>query len=251
MKNRRTHLQAVIWFTFAFLLGVLAGQQQAIADSMPKEEFEQRLRDYLLAHPEVVVEALQAYEARQKQAQEDAVKAALAARADEVFRDPASPVGANVEGSITLVEFFDYNCPYCRQMVPLMAKAEAAEPQLRIVYKEFPILGPGSIFAAKAALAANLQGGYTKFHKALYEVRGRVTEAVVLEVAADVGLDVGRLKTDMQSAAIQASVDRNLQLAQDLGITGTPAFIAGDQILGGAVDLATLTQLIEQARPHE
>ncbi|SMH26153.1 DsbA family protein [Mesorhizobium australicum] len=248
MKSRRTHPRTVIWFALALLLSLFAGQQQSIADSMPKEEFEQRVRDYLLAHPEAVVEALQAYDARQKQAQEDAAKAALTARAEEIFRDPASPVGGNVEGSVTLVEFFDYNCPYCRQMMPVMEQAVAADPQLRIAYKEFPILGPDSVFAAKAALAANLQGGYAKFHKALFEVKSRITEAVVLKVAANVGLDVERLKTDMEGTAIRDTVDRNLQLAQDLGITGTPVFIAGDQILGGAVPLATLTQLIEQAK---
>lgn len=248
MKSRRTHPRTVIWFSLALLLSLFAGQQQSIADSMPKEEFEQRVRDYLLAHPEAVVEALEAYDARQKQAQEDAAKAALTARAEEIFRDPTSPVGGNVEGSVTLVEFFDYNCPYCRQMMPVMEQVVAADPQLRIAYKEFPILGPDSVFAAKAALAANLQGGYAKFHKALFEVKSRITEAVVLKVAANVGLDVERLKTDMEGTAIRDAVDRNLQLAQDLGITGTPAFVAGDRILGGAVPLPTLTQLIEQAK---
>jgi protein-disulfide isomerase len=248
---KHTHLRIAVLSALALLLSVFAGQPPARSQSMSQEEFGQRVRDYLLTHPEVVVEALQAFEARQKQAQEEAAKAAFAARAEEVFRDPASPVGGNTEGSVTLVEFFDYNCPYCRQMVPVMAQAVAADPQLRIVYKEFPILGPDSIFAAKAALAANLQGGYAKFHKALFEVRGKVTEAAVLKVAADVGLDVERLKTDMRSAAIRDSVDRNLQLAQDLRITGTPGFIAGDQILRGAVDLATLTRLIEQAKSNE
>jgi protein-disulfide isomerase len=242
------HLRVIVWSAFALLLSVVALQAPAFADSMPREEFERRVRDYLLANPEVVMEALQTLDARQKQAEEDAAKAVLAASAEEIFRDPASPVGGNAEGSVTLVEFFDYNCPYCRQMVPVMAQAEAADPQLRIVYKEFPILGPDSIFAARAALAAERQGSYTKFHKALFGVKGRVTEAVVLKVAADVGLDVARLKTDMQSPEIQASIDRNLELAQTLNINGTPGFIAGKQILHGATDLAKLTHLIEQAR---
>jgi len=248
MTERRTHLGVIIGAAVALLLNLVALQAPANADSMPQEEFERRVHDYLIAHPEVVTEALQTLEARQREADAKAAKAALAAKADEVFRDPASPVGGNAEGNVTLVEFFDYNCPYCRQMVPVMAQAEASDPQLRIVYKEFPILGPDSIFAAKAALAADRQKGYAKFHNALFEVKGRVTEAVVLKVATEAGLDVELLKTDMKSAEIQALIDRNLQLAQALQITGTPGFIAGEQILHGATDLATMTQLIAQAR---
>jgi protein-disulfide isomerase len=251
MKERSKRLRFVVWAAFALLLNAVALQAPAAADSMSREEFERRVREYLIAHPEVVVEALQAYDARQKQVQEEQIHAVLAERADEIFRDPASPVGGNAKGNVTLVEFFDYNCPYCRQMTPIMAQAEAADPELRIVYKELPILGPDSTFAAKAALAAHRQGGYVKFHRALYEVKGRVTEAVVLKVAAEAGLDVTRLKTDMQSPDIQSSIDRNLQLAQALNINGTPGFIAGKQILTGATDLATLKQVIEQARKEE
>jgi protein-disulfide isomerase len=129
------------------------GQQSQI----PQDEFEQRIRNYLLAHPEVVGEALSRLEAKQGELQAAAAKAALKSHEAEVFQDPDSPVGGNPNGNVTLVEFFDYNCPYCRALTPLMAKAEAADPQLRIVYKEFPILGKRSVFAAKAALAANKQ----------------------------------------------------------------------------------------------
>ncbi|TIO11831.1 MAG: DsbA family protein, partial [Mesorhizobium sp.] len=127
---------------------------------------------------------------RQRQAQAAQVKQVVKARADDLFRDKRSPVGGNAEGNVTLVEFFDYNCPYCRMMAPIMDQAVAGDPQLRIVYKEFPILGPDSVFAAKAALAADKQGKYAAFHKALYGSRTRVTEAAVLKIAADAGLDV-------------------------------------------------------------
>jgi protein-disulfide isomerase len=251
MNERQRRFRLVVWTAFALLVNVAALQAPAAADSMPQAEFERRVRDDLLAHPEVIVEALQVYDARQKQAQEDQIHAVVAERADDILRDPASPVGGNAEGNVTLVEFFDYNCPYCRQMMPIMAQAEAADSQLRVVYKEFPILGPDSAFAAKAALAANRQGGYVKFHRALFQVKGRVTEAVVLKVAAEAGLDVGRLKTDMRSPDIQASIDRNLQLAQALNINGTPGFVAGKQVLYGATNLATLKQVIGQARKEE
>ncbi|WP_192177409.1 DsbA family protein [Mesorhizobium amorphae] len=222
--------------------------QAIAAGEMSQDQFDQRIHDYILAHPEIIMEALQSLDARQREAAAKEAKAALAAKADEIFRDPASPVGGNASGDVTMAEFFDYNCPYCRQVVPIMAQAVADDPQLRIVYKEFPILGPDSMFAAKAALAAQRQDKYAEFHKALYDARTRVTEAVVLKVATEVGLDIPRLKTDMQLPEIQAAIEKNTQLAQALGITGTPGFVVGDQIFPGATDLATMKKLIEQAR---
>ncbi|MCK1277379.1 DsbA family protein [Bradyrhizobium sp. 61] len=208
------------------------GQQSQI----PQDEFEQRVRNYLLAYPEVVGEALSRLEAKQGELQA-AAEAALKSHEAEVFQDPDSPVGGNPNGNVTLVEFFDYNCPYCRAMTPVMAKAEAADPQLRIVYKEFPILGQDSVFAAKAALAANKQGKYVAFHRALYQVRGQIDEAKVIEVAASVGLDVSRLKSNMQDAAINAMLAKNLKLAQTLQINGTPVFVTANEVKTGAMDL--------------
>ncbi|MER8715516.1 DsbA family protein [Mesorhizobium sp. M0815] len=231
----------------AWLALGLHGQTIA-AGEMSQDQFDQRIHDYILAHPEVVMEALQSLDARQREAAAKEAKAALAAKADDIFRDPASPVGGNAEGDVIMVEFFDYNCPYCRQVAPILAQAVADDPQLKIVYKEFPILSTDSVFASKAALAAMRQGKYMAFHKALYAVKTRVTEAVVLKVAADVGLDVAKLKTDMQRPDIQASIDRNTQLAQALKISGTPSFVVGEQIFPGATDLATMKKLIEQAR---
>jgi protein-disulfide isomerase len=133
-------------------------------------------------------------------------------------------------------------------MVPVMTQAESADPQLRIVYKEFPILGPNSKLAAKAALAAHRQGKYLAFHRALYEKRGAVDPSKVAEVVATVGLDVDRLKADTQDPAIAALIEKNLALAQALRIDGTPGFVAGHQILRGAVDLKALQGFIQEAR---
>jgi protein-disulfide isomerase len=218
---------------------------KAVAAEMPHDEFEQRVRTYLLEHPEVIADAINRLQERQAQQDTAQVTAELKAHADEVFRDPDSPVGGNPDGDVTLVEFFDYNCPYCRQMAPVMTQAETDDPQLRIVYKEFPILGPGSVVAAKAALAANKQGKYVAFHRALYQIRGPVEESKVLDAAATMGLDVDRLKADMQDPAIAGVVDRNLKLAQALRISGTPGFVIGDQILVGATDLKTLQAALQ------
>ncbi|RUX27864.1 DsbA family protein [Mesorhizobium sp. M7A.F.Ca.US.011.01.1.1] len=222
--------------------------QAIAAGEISQDEFDKRVHDYILAHPEVIMQALQSLDARQREADAKEAKAVLAAKADEVFRDPTSPVGGNAQGNVTMTEFFDYNCPYCRQVAPLMAQATADDPQLRIVYKEFPILGPDSVFAAKAALAANKQGKYAEFHKALFAVKSRVNESIVLKVAADVGLDVPRLRTDMQQPEILEAIEQNVKLAQALKINGTPGFVVGDQIFPGATDLATMKSLVEQAR---
>lgn len=234
-----------IWF--ALDPGFRAPQEPTASD-VPADEFERRIRAYLLDNPEVIVEAMQRLDARRRAVAQDEARAVLAARADEVFRDAASPVGGNPEGDVTLVEFFDYDCPYCRQVAAVVAEAAAADGQLRIVYKEFPILGPNSVFAAKAALAAHRQERYLAFHKALMQVRGTVNEEAVFAAAAKVGLDIERLKADMQDADLQAAIDRNLALAAALRINGTPGFVIGNETLRGAADLKTLQALVRTAR---
>lgn len=221
----------------------------AVAAEMSQDEFEQRVRNYLLEHPEVIGDALSRLQAKQGEQDAAAAKDVLKAHATEVFQDPDSPVGGNPNGDVTLVEFFDYNCPYCRTMAPLMTQAEAADPKLRIVYKEFPILGPTSVFAAKAALAANKQGKYVAFHRALFQVRGQVDEGKVLEVAGAVGLDVARMKSDMQDTAIESNLGKNGKLAEALHITGTPGFVIGDEVTTGATTgLDALQALIGKGR---
>lgn len=216
--------------------------------SMGSDEFGRRVREYLIEHPEVIMEAVGKLEARSRATEESEAQAALKARADEVFRDPASPVGGNLAGDVMMVEFFDYNCPYCRKVGSAVRETMAGDLRLRVVYKEFPILGPNSMIAAKAALAAHRQDRYVAFHEALMQVKGVADEASALRIAAEIGLDVERLKADMTDPAIQAAIDRNLKLAQALRIGGTPGFVIGEQILRGATDAATLRNLVDKAR---
>lgn len=237
------------WFMLDPGFGVLRDRLDA-ATAKSGDGFERRVREYLLENPEVIVEAMQRLQARQRTAQQSGAQAILKTRSDEIFRDPASPVGGDLAGDVTLVEFFDYNCPYCRRVGKVMAAAESADPRLRIVYKEFPILGPNSLFAAKAALAAHKQGKYVDFHKALMGAQGVASEPTVLQVAKEIGLDVKRLQSDMKDPEIQSAIDRNIALARALHINGTPGFVVGEKILRGATDLKTLQDLIGRARSN-
>jgi protein-disulfide isomerase len=230
-----------------FAVQKLGAQENAPA---PADAFEQRVRNYLLEHPEVVIEALQRYQQRQQVDAASQERSAIAAHKDALLSDEAAPVGGNPEGDVTLVEFFDYNCPYCRKVAPAVLEAGQKDPQLRIAYKEFPILGPNSDYAARAALAAHRQSRekYIELHKALMASSGVVDEARVLKAAEAVGLDLARLKTDMEDPAIAEAIARNLALAEALRITGTPGFVIGDVVFRGATDTATLAGLIKRAR---
>ena len=230
-----------------FLIERLDAQEST---TTPADPFEQRVRDYLIKHPEVIVEALKRYSEQQNAAAANQDQTAIAAHADALFRDAEAPVSGNPKGDVTLVEFFDYNCPYCRRVAPSVLEAEKKDPQLRIIYKEFPILGPNSDYAARAALAAYRQdrGKYAELHNALMASTGVVDEDRVMKTAVAVGLDVGRLKADMDDPAIAAAIARNLALAEALRITGTPGFVIGDYVFRGATDTATLEGFIKRAR---
>ncbi|MCT9000341.1 DsbA family protein [Chelativorans intermedius] len=210
--------------------------------------FDAQVRQYLLQNPEIVVESLQRLENRRQLADANELQTLIAERRDDIFNDAAAPTAGNPEGDVALVEFFDYNCPYCRKAAPDIQQAVEDDPNLKLVFKEWPILGPGSEFAARAALASHKQGKYEAFHHALMGFSGRVSESSTLTIAGDVGLDVEQLKRDMEDPAIADAIARNRALANDLRITGTPTFVVGDEIIRGLVDLATLQRFITDAR---
>ena len=213
-----------------------------------RREIESVIHDYLLRHPDVLLEALRAAEEKLKSEAGDQAKQALVARRSEIFDDPETPVGGNPKGDVTLVEFFDYRCPYCKQVQPRLTELLAGDRELRIAYKEFPILGPVSVTAARAALAAQRQGKYETFHNAMMAAPGQITEDTVYQVAKTVGLDVDRLKRDMAAPQIEAVLKANQALADALDIRGTPGFVIGDQIVPGAIELASLKELVAGAR---
>ncbi len=216
-----------------------------------RAQVQEIVRQMLKDHPEMVLEAidaLEAKEAKEKQDIEAKAQEALKAKTAELTRDADDGVAGNPKGDVTLVEFFDYRCGYCKGMVDRIADIVKADGHVRVVYKEFPILGPNSIVASKAAIASMRQGKYLPFHDALMASKGNLDEAAIYSLAKEAGLDVERLKHDMSDPAIDKLVTKNKDLAKVLDIDGTPGFIIGEQIIRGASDEATLKQAIAQAR---
>ena len=163
-------------------------------------------------------------------------------------RNPALPVLGNPQGDITLTEFFDYNCPFCRTNMADVQRLIGADPKLRVVFREWPVFGEGSMFASKASLASLQQGKYWPFHEALMTMKGRAEEATVLRAARQVGLDVDRLRVDMEKRAILDQIYETMDLADTMALTGTPTFIAGHEASFGKLTLADLQQLVATAR---
>nr|WP_111300214.1 DsbA family protein [Paracoccus saliphilus] len=163
-------------------------------------------------------------------------------------RDPTAPVLGNPQGDITLTEFFDYNCDFCRSMLPVIQKLVSSDPQLRVVYREWPVFGLGSEFAARASLAALPTGQYWRLHAGLLTMRGRAQEATVMRVARQVGLDEARLRRDMDSEPVERHISMSHLLAEHMGLVGTPTFICGDEAVFGKRTLEEMRELIERGR---
>lgn len=165
-----------------------------------------------------------------------------------IERDPNAPVLGNPDGNLTLTEFFDYNCPFCREMVGTVQELISSDPQLRVVYREWPVFGEGSDFAARASLAALRQGRYWQFHAALMAMKDRAAEASVMRIARQIGLDATRLRADMDRPEIEEHIATSFQLADHMGLMGTPTFIAGDEAAFGRMSLAEAQDLVARAR---
>jgi protein-disulfide isomerase len=215
------------------------------------EGIEQIVRDYLLAHPEVLIQSLNDFRSRQEVAENERQQQAVLASRAALTQDPDAPVLGNPAGDVAIVEFFDYKCPYCKRVAGVLQDVVAADGNIRLIMKEFPILGPKSIKASRAALAAFRQGKYEEFHWALMTEPGDMSDPHIRRIARSVGVDVERMMVDMESPEIQAIIQRNHDLAQSLQITGTPAFVIGNTLIPGAIDRKTIERLIDQARAEQ
>lgn len=229
--------------------GLLALAAVALTPTL-KHGVEEVVRQYLRDHPEVVVEAIAALRSKQEATKENRIKTALAERRGQLEDDPASPVAGNPQGDVTVVEFFDYRCGYCKRVFPSVVEMLNSDPDVRYVFKEYPILGEDSLFAARAALAVwrLAPARYFAFHSAMMAAKGTLGEKRVMTFAAEVGVEIGALRQAMADPGIDEVLQGNFALAAALGIDGTPSFVIGDTLIPGAVDLETLRSLVSAQR---
>jgi len=199
-------------------------------------------------NPEVIAQAVSILQEREQSQQAQAAQAALATHREALFNPSHGPMLGNPDGDVAIVEFFDYNCGYCRRSSRIIHDLLEADDQVRVVLREWPILGEGSRFAARASLAAQQQGGYQAFHWALMGLPGPATEANVISTAGALGLDVEKLRRDMAAPEVDAHLERSDELARALGFTGTPAFVVGNTLVPGFTSLERLQDLVQQSR---
>ncbi|MBO6553106.1 MAG: DsbA family protein [Roseitalea sp.] len=219
-------------------------------DEAQRTEIGEIVRDYLLANPEVMIEVQEALEAQRTAEEDQRRKDVIASAADDLFRHPADPVLGNPDGDVTIVEFFDYNCGFCRRAMEDMNALIETDPNLRFVLKEFPILGEDSQAAHMVALAFNrlMPQSYAAFHEQLMNVDGRANEEAAVRIAVALGADEAALRREMANPQNARSVETTYLLAEALGITGTPSYVIGDQMVPGALGERTLRDTIASVR---
>ena len=248
MTNRLTSLLLAGFMALASTISL------AEETSANRQTVEGWVKDYLMQNPEVIRDAIMELQRRETAAKEAAVKTALSANKSMLLNDPGSFVAGNPNGDITVVEFFDYKCGYCKRALPALVDLINDDPNVRVVLKEFPILGPQSVVGARAAIAAMKQArgdDYMKFHQQLMMTRGDISEGRVMELAGRMGLDPAQLAKDMRAREVEAIISRNHQLASMLDITGTPAFVIGDRIVPGAISLSEMKQIVAEQRAKQ
>jgi protein-disulfide isomerase len=199
-----------------------------------KQELEKIIKNYLVSNPEIFLEAQTALEAKMEKEQAEKLKVAIAENARDIYRDPTADIAGNPDGDITVVEFFDYNCGYCKRGLRDVIKLVETDPKVRVVFKELPILSKGSEEASRAAIAAGKQGKYWDMHKAMLEAKGQMNEAAAVQIATKLGLDLEKLKKDMTSPEVDAEIKKSEALAKKMGVNGTPHFLVGDRAIPGA-----------------
>lgn len=223
------------------------GTGPTVFSGLERSAIEKIVSDYLVRNPSVIRDAMRALELQEQREEELRIAESLKANRQQLYSDPDSPVAGNAAGDVSVVVFLDYNCGFCRSTLPHLQIIAESDPGVRIIFKEFPILGMQSHTAALAALAAKRQGKYLEFHNQLLAADA-AGEGSIREISRDLGLDFERLQKDMADPELLDQVNRNLQLAASLSINGTPAYIVGDQLIPGALDLESLKRFIAIAR---
>ena len=246
----RKHIVALLLSGVLGFLPVSTNAEPVTAPSDPafQRAVEQVVEQYLRSHPEVIEQSLRILQAKRQTKERERTRQVIATKQTELLNDPNSPVSGSLDGDVTVVKFFDYRCGYCKHVAGTVTQLQQDDPNVRVVYKDYPILGEASELASRAALASKVQGKHLAFHEALLASKQELTQDSILTIASEVGLDTERLSLDMQAPTIQAIIERNRELARELGINGTPGFIVGTELAPGALDLKDLKNLIRQVR---
>jgi protein-disulfide isomerase len=228
-----------------------AASAQSFSDTQ-RGDIETIVKNYLISHPEVLEEAMAELSKRQAAAETEKHEASIAKDSETIFNSPRGVTLGNKDGDVTFVEFFDYNCGYCKRAMADMLDLMKTDPKLKVVLKEFPVLGPGSVEAAQVAVAARMQDPsgkkYLDFHQKLLGGRGQADKAHAMAAAKDAGFDIGRLEKDLASPEVRATIEENFKLAEEMGMNGTPSYVIGKQVVVGAVGLDGLKEKIGMAR---
>ena len=225
-----------------------AARDSAEAPPAASSSIDQQISRYLKDHPEEVLAALKLAQANAERQKAADAQLVVAKQQDQIFNNPADPVIGNVDGDVTVVEFFDYRCPYCKRVTDSLTTLVKDDPNIKVVFKEFPILGPESVVAARIALAAHRQGKYEQVHTAFMAHKGSFEQEDLLDLAASVGADRAKLAADVQDPAVMGLLQANESLAAALGITGTPGFLFGKQLVPGAISLDDMKKFVAAAR---
>lgn len=228
----------------------------SVAEELSRTQVETIIKEYLIQNPEIIMEAIGVLKERTERETLENNRKTILNNYELLFNDPSSVVMGNPNGDITLVEFYDYRCPYCRKMHPQIEWLITSDPNLRVVMKQYPVRDepnepPISLVAAQLVLAANKQGKFSALHNAFFSAEQPLSEGLMYTLASSTGLNMVRLKKDSQSPEILKQVRETLLLADRLGINGTPTFVIGDIIVPGAVEMMVLTQLISRARSQK
>jgi protein-disulfide isomerase len=228
-----------------------AASAQSFSDTQ-RGDIETIVKNYLVAHPEVLEDAMAELSKRQAAAETEKHQASIAENAETIFNSPRGVMIGNKDGDVTFVEFFDYNCGYCKRAMGDMLDLMKNDPKLKVVLKEFPVLGPGSVEAAQVAVAARMQDPsgkkYLDFHQKLLGGRGQADKARAMAAAKDAGFDMARLEKDLASPEVRATIEENFKLAEEMGMNGTPSYVIGKQVVIGAIGIDGLKEKIGIAR---
>ena len=212
------------------------GVIESPAATMDETQVVEIVRDYLTENPEILVEMTTELDKRQQAEEASMQEKAISDNSDALFRSSKAFAAGNPDGDVTVVEFFDYNCGFCRRAMPVVVKLLDNDDKVKLVFKELPIFGDDSEDAAKGALAAKIQGKYFEMHQKLLSEPGKANKEKVLRIANEIGLDVPKLEADMDGETVQEGLDEAKDLAQKLGLQGTPLYLIGDKIIPGAPD---------------